>query len=170
MDFHVSVKTYSVKHVLMRCEGNVEDIRKCLNDIVPKLHVKLVTMLLTASTEEIAEARESGPKLWRFEERDHGSLLAAEGREAKAYQIEIGNPLTAESMTRNCLSAALYAPLRVLLFEDSNGVAFFEYDLPSTLFGQFGVEPVNAVGLELDRELEVVLAKAVTDAKTFSAG
>ncbi len=39
-------------------------------------------------------------------------------------------------MTRHRISAGLYAPVRVLLREDSDGVAF-EYDRPMTTFGQF---------------------------------
>jgi hypothetical protein len=36
----------------------------------------------------------------------------------------------------------------------------FEYDRPSSLFGQFGDERVRQVGLDLDRELETVLLRA----------
>ena len=47
-------------------------------------------------------------------------------------QYEIGNPLTAERMSRYALAAGLYAPLRVVLYEDESGRAIFEYDLPSS--------------------------------------
>jgi uncharacterized protein (DUF302 family) len=63
-------------------------------------------------------------------------------------------------MTRHVLAAGLYAPLRVMLYEDSEGHAWFEYDRPSTLFGQFGDDRVAAVGRELDAELEAVLEQA----------
>jgi hypothetical protein len=35
--------------------------------------------------------------------------------------------------------------------------AFFEYDLPSSLFGQFGDSEVTQVGRELDTELQALL-------------
>ena len=38
--------------------------------------------------------------------------------------------------------------------------ATFEYDKPSTLFGQFGDDQVTAVGRELDAELERALRRA----------
>src|SRR5262249_24457619 len=60
-----------------------------------------------------------------FEERDHGSLLQTFGGRRNALQYEIGNPLTASKMTRYKLSAALYAPLRVVLFEDEQGKGAF---------------------------------------------
>jgi hypothetical protein len=42
--------------------------------------------------------------------------------------------------------------MRMLVYEE-NGRAFAEYDLPSTLFGQFGDEKNTAVGKELDNKL-----------------
>jgi hypothetical protein len=62
-------------------------------------------------------------------------------------------------MTRHCLSAALYAPVRVLLREDDEGTAF-EYDRPLSTFGQFGDAKVDAVARQLDADLLAVLQKA----------
>jgi uncharacterized protein (DUF302 family) len=65
-------------------------------------------------------------------------------------------------MTRHTLAAALYAPLRVVLYETDQGTSVFEYDLPSSLFGQFGGDRVTEVGKKLDRELETALLKAAS--------
>jgi uncharacterized protein (DUF302 family) len=65
-------------------------------------------------------------------------------------------------MTQYQLPAALYAPLRVLLYEKESGRATFEYDRPSSLFGQFGDERVRAVARELDASIEGVLVKAAS--------
>jgi uncharacterized protein (DUF302 family) len=73
---------------------------------------------------------------------------------------EIGNPITASKMTRHHLGAALYAPLRVALFETESGEVVFEYDRPSSLFGQFGNDRVRQIGLYLDRELEASVLRA----------
>jgi uncharacterized protein (DUF302 family) len=78
----------------------------------------------------------------------------------KAIQYDIGNPLTAASMTRHDVSAALYAPIRVLLREDIEGVVAFEYDRPKSTFGQFGNMEVDAVAAALDEQLRGVLAAA----------
>lgn len=58
--------------------------------------------------------------------------------------------------------AALYAPLRVVLYENNAGHAIFEYDRPSLLFGQFDDERVTTVARELDASLERVLVKAAS--------
>jgi hypothetical protein len=68
--------------------------------------------------------------------------------------------LTAERMTRYQFSAALCAPLRVVLYEDELGRAIFECDQPSSLFGQYGDERVTQVGRELHQELERALRDA----------
>ncbi len=119
-------------------------------------------LLKDANAVEIEERRASGPRLWLFETRDHGALVAAEGHAKKAIQFEIGNPLTAERMTRHRLAAGLYAPLRVNLYEDKQGRAVFEYDLPSSLFDQFGVEGVAKIWRELDEELKQALMAAAS--------
>jgi uncharacterized protein (DUF302 family) len=75
-------------------------------------------------------------------------------------QYEIGNPHTASKMTRYRLAAGLYAPLRVILYEDETNGAIFEYDRPSSLFGQCGDERVTEVGRYLDAALEAVLRHA----------
>jgi hypothetical protein len=61
-------------------------------------------------------------------------------------QYEIGNPLTASRMTRHQLAAALYTPLRVVLFEDEQGRGILEYDRPSSFFSQYDDEGVTEVG------------------------
>jgi hypothetical protein len=63
-------------------------------------------------------------------------------------------------MTRYQLGAANYAPLRVVVFETDAGGTRIEYDLPSSLFGQFGDERVTEVGRGLDIALEHTLRSA----------
>jgi len=65
-------------------------------------------------------------------------------------------------MTQHRLPATLYAPLRVLLYENEAGRAVFEYDRPPSLFGQFGDDRITAVARELDANLERVLVKAAS--------
>ena len=63
-------------------------------------------------------------------------------------------------MTRHELAAGLYAPLRIMLYENKAGTATFEYDRPSTLFGQNRNESVTAVAKELDQKIHDALIKA----------
>jgi hypothetical protein len=150
----------AVVHVTIACGRPFEAVCDALVKDVPALDPQLMKLLIGANAAEIAERRAAGPKLWLFETRDHGALVAAEGHAKKAIQFEIGNPLTAERMTRRRLAAGLYAPLRIVLYEDEQGRAIFEYDLPSSLFNQFGDEEVAKTGRELDEALRQVLMAA----------
>jgi len=110
-----------------------------------------------AAIRNARDYEDNGPRLSIFGERDHGALLQIAGRRHNAVQYDIGNPLTASKMTRHQLPAALYAPLRVVLFEDEQGRGIFEYDRPWSFFSQYGDERVTEVGRYLDATLEAVL-------------
>jgi uncharacterized protein (DUF302 family) len=95
-----------------------------------------------------------------FGTNDHGALLRVVGRPARAVQYVVGNPLFAVEMTRHALGAALYAPLRVLIYEAGPGRTCVEYDKPSSLFGQFADPRVDEVAASLDRKLADLAAEA----------
>jgi uncharacterized protein (DUF302 family) len=96
-----------------------------------------------------------------FRTSDHGALLRLAGQTRKAVQYLLGNPLFAVRMTKHDIRAGLYAPLRVLVYEDEGGKTFVEYDRPSSLFGQFGNASVTEVATMLDRKLEQLVAEAI---------
>ncbi len=96
-----------------------------------------------------------------FAVHDHGALLRLVGQKRQAIQYILGNPLIAIEMTRHAIGASLYAPLRVLLFENEDGQACVEYDRPSSQFGQFGDDRVMRIALSLDRKLDDLTAAAI---------
>ncbi len=95
-----------------------------------------------------------------FATHNHGALLRLAGQERKAIQYVVGNPLFALRMTQHDIRASLYAPLRVLIYENGEGKTCVEYDRPSSLFGQFGNAEIDAVAAMLDRKLEALVAAA----------
>lgn len=95
-----------------------------------------------------------------FGTQDHGRLLSIKGSSRKAMQYLIGNPLTAAEMTKHDIRAALYAPLRMVVYEADDHLLYAEYDLPSSLFGQFGNEEILAVSRKLDASLLAVILLA----------
>ena len=153
-------QTIAIEHTKISSERSFAEVRQRLEGTLPKLDTSIAEALRSGDQKRATEYEKSGPKLSIFEERDHGSLLETFGRRRKALQYEIGNPLTASKMTRYQLSPALYAPLRVVLFEDEQGKGVFEYDKPSSFFGQYGDDRVTEVGRDLDVALEAALRKA----------
>ncbi|GGA96120.1 DUF302 domain-containing protein [Mucilaginibacter rubeus] len=96
-----------------------------------------------------------------FGVQEHGALLRLDGQNKNAIQYILGNPLIALQMTRHDVRAALYAPLRILVYETATGQITIEYDLPSTLFGQFGNPEILEIGLLLDQKLEKLVNESV---------
>jgi uncharacterized protein (DUF302 family) len=156
----ITQRRIQVEHVKIESTKSLDDVKAVLEDLVPPLDPAIPEALRQGDIGRAKEALQRGPELAIFNARDHGGLLRIAGLARKAVQYEIGNPLTATRMTQHRLPAALYAPLRVVLYENEDGHAVFEYDRPSSLFGQFGDERVTAVACELDASLARVLANA----------
>jgi uncharacterized protein (DUF302 family) len=155
------VMPIEVEHIRIESAKPFAEAKAALEALVPLLDPAIPEALRRRDIVRANEALQRGPELAIFGARDHGGLLRTAGLARKAVQYEIGNPLTASRMTQHQLPAALYAPLRVVLYENEAGHAVFEYDRPSSLFGQFGDERVTVVARELDASLERVLAQAV---------
>jgi hypothetical protein len=151
---------FSVEHVRIESTKSFANVRAALERTVPKLDPTLLKALADGDVERASREKQQGPELSIFQVRDHGALLAIAGKKHNALQYDIGNPVTASLMTRYQLSAALYAPIRVVLYENDAGRGVFEYDQPSTTFGQFGDERVTAVARGLDASLERALLGA----------
>jgi len=156
----VTSLTIPVEHIRISSQRPFAEVRRKLEDSVPQLDPSIAEALSRGDQKRAQDYDENGPKLSIFLAREHGALLQIAGGKRNAVQYEIGNPLTASKMTRHRLPAALYAPLRVVLFEDEQGRGVFEYDKPSSFFGQFGDERVTEVGRCLDAALEAALRNA----------
>jgi uncharacterized protein (DUF302 family) len=155
-DSAVTQRVLQVEHVTMKTTKKFAEVEAAVERNVPQLDPAIAAALANGGATEL----ERGALLFIFLKRDHGALLQVTGRSRKARQYEIGNPHTASKITRHRLPAALYAPLRVILYEDETGGSIFEYDRPSSLFSQFGDERVTEVARYLDAALEGVLRKA----------
>jgi len=142
--------TITVQHLKIELAQSFETARQAFESTLPQLDAGIIVLLRNGEVQRAAEELERGPALAIFQSRDHGSLLQIAGLARKALQYDVGNPLTASKMTRHQLAAAMYAPFRIVLYENEQGHAVFEYDKPSSLFGQFGDERVTVIALELD--------------------
>ena len=91
-----------------------------------------------------------------------GLVLA--GHTTKAVEYLLGNHVIAETMFRHNPRALLYAPLRVLLYADTDGNAVFSMDQPSAAFGSLGFTEITTVGLDLDRKVAKLLRVIGVDA------
>jgi uncharacterized protein (DUF302 family) len=158
----VNTTTISVEHVTIQSSNAFDIVRAKLEALLPRIDDGVFTLLRYGESERALRELEAGPTLSIFGFRDHGALLTIAGLRRRAIQYDIGNPLTASRMTRYEISAGLYAPVRVLLREDSDGVVVFEYDRPASVFGQFENDQVDVVAQRLDQDLQSALEAAAS--------
>lgn len=155
----IDIQTISIDHITIRSSRDFGTVKSKLESTILRIDDGIFTLLRYRETSRALRELEALPALSIFSFRDHGVLLQVAGFERRAIQYDIGNPLTASKMTRHRISAGLYAPVRVLLREDSDGVAF-EYDRPMTTFGQFADPDLIATAQQLDIDLQAALETA----------
>jgi len=159
------VTRITVDHVRVVADKPFDQVRKAFEQQLGQFNPEVLKSLSTGEdTEKVRAKIEAmvGPSgFMLFRTSDHGALLRLAGQKKKAIQYLVGNPLFAMQMTQHDIRASLYAPLRVLLYENEHGKTCVEYDKPSSLFGQFGNAKVTDVATMLDRKLEQLVAKAI---------
>jgi uncharacterized protein (DUF302 family) len=117
----------------------------------------LTNSSMAEEAERMLQRQEGSSGFMLFSFYDHGSLLSIKGTPRKARQYVLGNPLYAARMTQHDIRAGLYAPLRVLVYADESDRVHAEYDLPTTVFGQFQNDAITAVARELDNKLSALI-------------
>ncbi len=153
---------FTVDHVRRTTDKPFGDVTAAFERQLGRFEPGVYSALAAGGDAEGARAKleaMAGPSgFMLFGTNDHGTLLRLAGRKRKAVQYVVGNPLFALQMTQHDIRAALYAPLRVLIYEDEGGKTCVEYDRPSSLFGQFGDDRITPTAAMLDRKLEALVA------------
>jgi uncharacterized protein (DUF302 family) len=156
---------FVVDHVRLETDTPFEEVAKAierqLGRFEPEVYKALAAGGDTAGARARIEAMAGPSGFMLFGTNDHGALLRIVGQQRKAIQYVVGNPLFALQMTQHDIRASLYAPLRVLLYENEQGKTCLEYDKPSSLFGQFGDNNVSATAVMLDDKLKALAATAI---------
>jgi uncharacterized protein (DUF302 family) len=165
----MKTSTFVVNHVLVESDKEFDEVTNSFEQQLGKFDPKVVESLSADSPNaEDAKSRieqmagKSG--FMFFGTVNHGLLLSIYGKDRNAIQYVIGNPLIAIQITQYNIATGLYAPLRVLIYEDDQGKTCLEYDKPSSLFGQFGDDKIASVANMLDHKLED-LARVATECK-----
>jgi uncharacterized protein (DUF302 family) len=158
----VSRKNIQVEHIRIDSNKPFAKVRTAL-EALPRFDDRIRALLHYG---EIARVKAELQKIQGdaglviFSVATHGDWLQILSEKPNAVQYVIGNVLVSTQMTQHELAAGLYAPLRIMLYENEAGTTTFEYDRPSSLFGQYGDERVTAVAKELDQKIYAALFSA----------
>ncbi|MBV8294703.1 MAG: DUF302 domain-containing protein [Mycobacterium sp.] len=112
-----------------------------------------------------AAAKNAPNELMVYAKIDATELFTVAGHHTQAIEYLIGNHVIAETMFRHDPKAMLYAPLRMLVYSDSDGNAVFTMDQPGPAFGSLGIADVAKVGEGLDRKVVNLLRVIGVDAE-----
>ena len=93
---------------------------------------------------------------WRA---DVTAMMAGSPSGWKCTEYLMGNHTIAERMCRHDRAAMLHAPLRTVIYADTEGNTRFAVDQPSTLFASYDNPAIAEVGRELDRLVANLLTK-----------
>jgi uncharacterized protein (DUF302 family) len=165
-DNRMNIHRIDVEHVRFVARKPFDKVAKTFEEQLGQFDPEVYQALRAGADADKVRARldaMAGPSgFMLFRTSDHGALLRLAGQKKKALQWLVGNPLFAIQMTQHDIRASLYAPLRVLIYEDERGATCVEYDKPSSLFGQFGNPKVTEVATMLDLKLEQLVTKAIS--------
>jgi uncharacterized protein (DUF302 family) len=144
-----------VTHRQIALQSSYDSFTTKLESTIKFVDVEYAKDVLTdpGKVQSYLKSLEGNTGLILFNIQNHGALLNISGKPRKAKQYVIGNPLIAIQMTIHDIRASLYAPLRIIIYEAENKKAFVEYDLPSSLFAQFGNSEILKVATGLDEKL-----------------
>ena len=157
--------TYEVTRVTLTAAGPFEQVTAAVEALAGRADLGAVERLLAAAgsaeaAREAIAALAGTSGLMIFAQFDHGRLLALTGQARKARLYIIGNPLVAVRMTAHDPAVALYAPWRLLVYEDGAGTTRLTYERPPSVLGQFHDERILEVARALDRKLETLARTA----------
>lgn len=151
----VSRNNIQVEHIRIDSDKSYGEVRSELEKL-PRFDDRIRALLHYGEIARVKaelEKIQGDAGLVIFSVATHGAWLEILSGKRRAVQYVIGNVLVATQMTQHELAAGLYAPLRIILYENKAGTATFEYDRPSTLFGQYNNKDVTMVAKELDQKI-----------------
>jgi uncharacterized protein (DUF302 family) len=153
-------ETYMARRLTVEVPG-VREFQRRYEQAVPANPIAQVdTLVMRRATwaevlESIADSAPHGFLIYWRNDVHPVMQLAGDHNDCIAYLM--GNVTIAEQMFRHDPRVMLYAPLHTVIWEDTNGRAWFTADQPSAQFASFGLPEISAIGVELDRKLAALL-------------
>lgn len=159
------ITSITIEHVVVKSSRSYEQVKKSLEEKMSMVGDidEFIQQLVAAkaSWEQVKQTIEK--RLGKggfsiFGKVEHGRLLSLAGKPSKVIQYAIGNPLFAIQMVEYVPAVALYAPLRLVVYEDKAGT-FVVYDRFSSLLSQFKNEKIAHIAELVEQELEELVVE-----------
>src|SRR5262252_10689189 len=116
-----------------------------------------------ASWDQIAEAIEGmlgSSGLCVFHKVEHGDLLSLQvGKPQRVSQYAIGNPLLAIRMIQHEPGVALYAPLRLAVYEDGGGKCVVTCDRFTSVLARYQHPEIASTSKLVEQKVDALIAE-----------
>ena len=164
----VHTTQFTTEHVVVSSQRSYEEVIGALEqrvgvygnwEVIPH---QLAAM--HASWEHVAQITEplmGSSGFTTFVKMEQGLLLSLTGKPKRITQYVLGNHLLGVMMVEEVPEIGLYAPPRVLVYEDYTGHTFVAYDHLVSLVRQYENEQVINVAQLVDQKLDE-LVQAIT--------
>ena len=100
-----------------------------------------------------------------FHKVEHGDLLSAAGKPRRVSQYAIGNPLLAIRMIQHEPGVALYAPLRLAVYEDGEGKCVVACDRFTSLLTRYQHPEIASTAKLVEQKVDAVVAEVTGEGR-----
>jgi uncharacterized protein (DUF302 family) len=87
---------------------------------------------------------------------DQGNMMKMTGLNMQGSLFLVGNPNVGKQVFEKDPAAGLYLPLRVYIYQSSEGKTFISYDKPSVVLKQFSNGDIDQTAAMLDQKLDML--------------
>ena len=135
-----------------------------------RLRSQLAAGASWAQIEKAIEATLGSSGLSIFHKVEHGDLLSAAGQPTRVSQYAIGNPLLAMRMIQHEPEVALYAPLRLAVYEDGEGKCVVACDRFTSLLARYQHPEIASTAKLVEQKVDALIAEVTGEGRqTFTA-
>jgi uncharacterized protein (DUF302 family) len=158
MTTHTTTVDHPARRLVVALPQTYDEARERYESLVPEVDSARFSGAATwQATLELAETI-APHGFMRYYRSDITAAMALSTSSWKTTQYLMGNHTIAERMFRHDPSVMLHAPLRTVLYVETDGVTKLAVDQPSLLFDSYHKPEIAAVG----RELDALLAELIT--------
>lgn len=149
------IKNITVEHVTFISDRPFDDVVRSFEEQVGTLEeMSWPAIPAAARDQDDFERRVKdvlGPSgFTRFLTIDHGEWVTKQGRPTRFLNYVLGNPLIAITMIEHHIEAGLDVPVRLAIYEDTDGKTRIVFNKPSTLMSGLDNDQVHAAAVKLD--------------------
>jgi hypothetical protein len=154
--------SYTAKQVVFSTTRTYEQVIEAIEAQVGRVDsAQLDKIIAEKQPLDAVEKAFCGPSTFMYLAKvNMGRILSLESKKKSALYV-LGNPLIGNAIHNVTTAAALYVPLKLAAYEDSQGKVFVTYDVPSSLVEHLHNEQLTKLIKSFDETLEKI-ARSVT--------